>query len=33
MDMADRLVETQYEFLRSVVQSAGTALSREEDQK
>ena len=33
MDMADRLVKTQYEFLRSVVQSAGTALSREEDQK
>ena len=33
MDMADRLVKTQYEFLRSVVQSAGTALSREEDEK
>ena len=33
MDMADRLVKTQYEFLRSVVQSAGTALSREQDEK
>jgi hypothetical protein len=33
MDMADRLVKTQYEFLRSVVQDAGTALSREEDEK
>ena len=32
MDMADRLVKTQYEFLRSVVQDAGTALSREEDE-
>jgi hypothetical protein len=33
MDMADRLVKTQYEFLRSVVRSAGTAVSREEDEK
>jgi len=33
MDMADRLVKTQYEFLRSVVQSAGTTLSREQDEK
>jgi len=33
MDMADRLVTIQYEFLRSVVHSAGTALSREEDRK
>jgi len=33
MDMADRLVKTQYEFLRSVVQSAGTTLSREKDEK
>ncbi len=33
MDMADRLVKTQYEFLRSVVHSAGTTLSREEDEK
>ncbi len=33
MDMADRLVKTQYEFLRTVVQSAGTTLSREEDEK
>ena len=33
MDMADRLVKTQYEFLRSVVQSAGSALGREEDEK
>ena len=33
MDMADRLVKTQYEFLRSVVYSAGTTLNREEDEK
>jgi hypothetical protein len=33
MDMTDRLITTQYEFLRSVVQSAGTALGREEDEK
>ncbi len=33
MDMADRLVKTQYEFLRNVVHSAGTALSREEEKK
>jgi hypothetical protein len=33
MDMADRLVKTQYEFLRSVVESAATTLSREEDEK
>jgi len=33
MEMADRLVKTQYEFLRSVVQSAGTTLSREKDEK
>jgi hypothetical protein len=33
MDMADRLVKTQYEFLRSVVHSAGTTLNREEDEK
>jgi hypothetical protein len=33
MDMADRLVKTQYEFLRTVVQSAETTLSREEDEK
>ena len=33
MDMADRLVKTQYEFLRSVVHSAATTLSREEDEK
>jgi hypothetical protein len=33
MDMADRLVKTQYEFLRSVMHSAGTALGREEDEK
>jgi hypothetical protein len=32
MDMADRLVKTQYEFLRSVVHSAGTTLNREEDE-
>lgn len=28
MDMADRLVQTQYEFLRKVVHSAGQSLSR-----
>jgi len=28
MEMADRLVHTQYEFLRNVVQSAGKALSK-----
>lgn len=33
MEMSDRLVKTQYEFLRSVVRSAGAALSREEDEK
>jgi hypothetical protein len=33
MDMADRLVKTQYEFLRSVVKDAATAVSREEDEK
>jgi hypothetical protein len=33
MDMSDRLVKTQYEFLRNVVQSAGTAISREEEAK
>ena len=33
MDMADRLVKTQYEFLRNVVQNAATTISREEDEK
>jgi hypothetical protein len=33
MDMADRLVKTQYEFLRNVVQSAATTISREDDEK
>ena len=33
MDMADRLVKTQYEFLRNVVQDAATTFSREEDKK
>jgi hypothetical protein len=31
MEMADRLVHTQYAFLRDVVQDAGKALSREDD--
>ena len=31
MDMADRLVHAQYDFLRQVVQSAGKALSRPRD--
>ncbi len=33
MEMADRLVHTQYEFLRNVVQSAGKALSKPSDGK
>ena len=33
MEMADRLVHTQYDFLRNVVQSAGKALSRPDDRK
>ncbi len=33
MEMADRLVHTQYEFLRNVVQSAGKALSKPGDGK
>jgi hypothetical protein len=33
MEMADRLVHTQYDFLRSVVQSAGKALSKPDDGK
>ena len=31
MEMADRLVETQYEFVRNVVQSAGRTLGRSGD--
>ena len=33
MEMADRLVHTQYEFLRSVVQSAGKALTSRDGEK
>jgi hypothetical protein len=33
MEMADRLVHTQYDFIRSVVQSAGKALSKPDDGK
>jgi hypothetical protein len=33
MEMSDRLVQTQYEFLRNVVQSAGKALGKPEDGK
>lgn len=33
MEMADRLVRTQYDFLRNVVQSAGKALSKPDDGK
>ena len=33
MDMADRLVKTQSEFLRNVVHSAATTIGREEDEK
>ena len=33
MEMADRLVHTQYDFLRNVVQNAGKTLSRPDDGK
>lgn len=33
MEMADRLVHTQYDFLRNVVQSTGKALNRADDGK
>jgi hypothetical protein len=33
VEMADRLVHTQYDFLRNVVQSAGKALSGPNDRK
>ena len=33
MEMADRLVHTQYDFLRKVVQSGGTTLSKPDDGK
>ena len=33
MDMADRLVHTQYDFIRDVVQNAGKALSRQDNGK
>jgi hypothetical protein len=33
MEMADRLVHTQYDFLRNVVHSAGKGLRREDDGK
>ncbi len=33
MEMADRLVHTQYDFIRDVVQSAGKALSRQDNGK
>ena len=33
LEMADRLVHTQYDFLRKVVDSAGKALSRTDDGK
>ena len=33
MEMADRLVHTQYDFLRKVVESTGKALTREKDEK
>ncbi|MGZ4268221.1 MAG: hypothetical protein ACXVFN_06400 [Solirubrobacteraceae bacterium] len=33
MDMADRLVHTQYDFLRAVVQNAGKALTKQEEPK
>jgi len=33
MEMADRLVHTQYDFIRDVVRSAGKALSRPDEKK
>jgi hypothetical protein len=33
MEMADKLVHTQYDFLRNVVQGAGKALSKPDDGK
>jgi hypothetical protein len=33
LELADRLVHTEYEFLRNVVDSAGKALSRPDDGK
>jgi hypothetical protein len=33
MEMADRLVRTQYDFIRNVVQSAGKALGGQDDRK
>ena len=33
LDMADQLVKTQYEFIRSVVSSASDALKKESDDK
>jgi hypothetical protein len=33
MEMADRLVHTQYDFIRNVVQSAGKALNRAGEEK
>ncbi len=33
MEMADRLVHTQYAFLRDVVQNAGKAVTRQDDGK
>lgn len=33
MDMADKLVTTQYEFLRSVVRSADRTLSKSDDEQ
>jgi len=33
MEMADRLVHTQYDFIRKVVESAGKALGRPDDGK
>ena len=33
IEMTDRLVHTQYDFLRQVVQSTGKALSRPDDKK
>ena len=33
LDMADKLVETQYEFIRSVVKSSSEALKRQGDAK
>jgi hypothetical protein len=33
MEMADRLVHTQYDFLRKVIESAGQSLSKSDEKR